>query len=481
MKKFARQSGINFIILILVCIIGRIAAGNTYSQYVSLYYSSRDSKTFSVEQTDGDGRASIELMEVRDGRARIKLHAESPGRVDLEIRDEAGAGAAICDFRIGRFGTIYSLTIGGFTGDSIMMFAIMLYIFVESLLLFMVFRRAKGASFYSYNTIYAAGFSLFLFLTGILLLMETVRHIMDPLNFIMISVYSNLSSAGYRFMVLTFPLIFLFAVSMTLSNIALLRHERPRLQNVLGILISFLMVAGAVASIFIVGVYFMGSETEYRIRQTLQNVYCTAYAYFECMLIGAVICGIKAARHIPKGPVDYILILGCGFRKDGTLPPLLRGRVDRAIAFWKDQKEKGKTAILVPSGGQGPDEVMPEAEAMRRYLAAEGIPEEYILPEKESKNTYENMFFSKKLIENEDPEARVIYSTTNYHVFRSGVWASLAGLKAEGIGSKTKWWYWPNAFMRECIGLLANRWKQELVFLVLLLILFGAISLVTIM
>jgi hypothetical protein len=66
-------------------------------------------------------------------------------------------------------------------------------------------------------------------------------------------------------------------------------------------------------------------------------------------------------------------------------------------------------------------------------------------------------------------------------VFRSGVWASLAGLKAEGIGSKTKWWYWPNAFMRECIGLLANRWKQELVFLVLLLILFGAISLVTIM
>jgi uncharacterized SAM-binding protein YcdF (DUF218 family) len=179
--------------------------------------------------------------------------------------------------------------------------------------------------------------------------------------------------------------------------------------------------------------------------------------------------------------VDYILILGCGFRKDGTLPPLLRGRVDRAIAFWKDQKEKGKTAILVPSGGQGPDEVMPEAEAMRRYLAAEGIPEEYILPEKESKNTYENMFFSKKLIENEDPEARVIYSTTNYHVFRSGVWASLAGLKAEGIGSKTKWWYWPNAFMRECIGLLANRWKQELVFLVLLLILFGAISLVTIM
>ena len=238
------------------------------------------------------------------------------------------------------------------------------------------------------------------------------------------------------------------------------------------------MIGGAVLAFLVGGANFSGSEFEYRLRMTMQNVYCTAYAYFECMLIGSIICGIKAARHIPKGPVDYILILGCGFRKDETLPPLLRGRVDRAISFWKDQKEKGKTAILVPSGGQGPDEVMAEAEAMRNYLLSQGIPDEYIRPEKESKNTYQNMVFSKKLIENENKDARVIFSTTNYHVFRSGVWASLAGLRAEGIGSITRWWYWPNAFMREVVGLLANRWKQELVFLIVLIFVFGTMSMV---
>ena len=86
------------------------------------------------------------------------------------------------------------------------------------------------------------------------------------------------------------------------------------------------------------------------------------------------------------------------------------------------------------------------------------------------------MAFSRKLIEAEKPEARTAFSTTNYHVFRSGVWAGLAGLPAEGVGSRTKWWYWPNAFMRECVGLLQNRWKQELVLLVLLAALFGVLS-----
>ena len=88
------------------------------------------------------------------------------------------------------------------------------------------------------------------------------------------------------------------------------------------------------------------------------------------------------------------------------------------------------------------------------------------------------MAFSKKIIEQEKKNAKVIYSTTNYHVFRSGVWASLAELPAEGIGSRTKWWFWPNAFMRECAGLLQKRWKQELAGLVLLMLFFGALTLV---
>ena len=56
------------------------------------------------------------------------------------------------------------------------------------------------------------------------------------------------------------------------------------------------------------------------------------------------------------------------------------------------------------------------------------------------------------------------------------LWAAQAGLPAEGIGSKTAWWFWLNAFMRECAGLVQYRWKQELVLLVCLMLLFGLLS-----
>ena len=115
---------------------------------------------------------------------------------------------------------------------------------------------------------------------------------------------------------------------------------------------------------------------------------------------------------------------------------------------------------------------------MRRYLLAQGVPEAVIRPETQSKNTYQNMEFSKAIIEEINADGKPVFATTNYHVFRSGVWANQAGLKAEGMGGKTVWWYWPNAFMRECAGLLKRRWKQEILLLILLVVFFGVLSMV---
>ena len=91
------------------------------------------------------------------------------------------------------------------------------------------------------------------------------------------------------------------------------------------------------------------------------------------------------------------------------------------------------------------------------------------------------MEFSKKIIEAEENDlskVKTAFVTTNSHVFRSGVWAGLAGLKAEGLGSRTKWWFWPNAFVRECAGLLRNRLVPEIIGLVFLLIVFGSITMI---
>ena len=63
--------------------------------------------------------------------------------------------------------------------------------------------------------------------------------------------------------------------------------------------------------------------------------------------------------------------------------------------------------------------------------------------------------------------ANILFSTTNYHIFRSGILSAKAGLRADGIGAKTKWYFWPNAQMREFIGLLASEWLLNLIFIIL--------------
>ena len=117
---------------------------------------------------------------------------------------------------------------------------------------------------------------------------------------------------------------------------------------------------------------------------------------------------------------------------------------------------------------------------MKRYLLEQGVPEERILEEDRSTDTLENMEFSKELILKkvrpgkdapqgywpslDDPEAKIAFSTTNYHVFRSGLCARRVKMRAVGMGAKTKWYFWPNAAVREFVGLLtAHKLKQGLV------------------
>ena len=102
---------------------------------------------------------------------------------------------------------------------------------------------------------------------------------------------------------------------------------------------------------------------------------------------------------------------------------------------------------------------------MKRYLLEQGVPEERIIEEDRSTSTFENMKFSKEKIWAVNPQGKVAFATTNYHVFRSGLCARRVKMRAVGMGAKTKWYFWPNASVREFVGLLTeHRLKQALIF-----------------
>lgn len=479
MKRAVRQVAVSALLLLVLCIVCRFVFYRTYTAYYPLYLSSLASpEDFRIESEDPEVATGV-IADVLDQSLKITVIPGNAGNTYLNIYNTSGDYQGTVPARVTRFHTVYDSSDGGFSGDTVAILAATLFWLLTGAIMLWNFFQAKGPSFYQYRTIWFAGFSLFALITGLCLLEVSIRHLADPVSYSMLNVYSALSGASVRFMHLTALPFAAFAAAMAVSNIALLRHQRPRPQNMLGILAGILLAAGIGVSLYITSLDFVGSEREYRLHMTFQNTCTTFFVYFECMLAGSVICGLKAARHTPAPDKDYIVIQGCWFRKDGSLPPLLKGRVDKALAFWRRQKEAtGREACFIPSGGQGPDESMPEAEAMRQYLLSQDVPARLIRPEAASRNTFENMSFSKEIIREKDPEARVVFSTTSYHVFRSGIWANLAGLSAEGIGSKTKWWYWPNAFMRETAGLLQKRWKQEILLLVLLLLWFGALSMV---
>ena len=125
-------------------------------------------------------------------------------------------------------------------------------------------------------------------------------------------------------------------------------------------------------------------------------------------------------------------------------------------------ENNGKEIIFVPSGGKGSDEIMSEGQAIKNYLLEQKIKKEKILLEDKSKNTYENIKFSYELINVQKESAKIAYSTTNYHVFRAGTIASNQGIKMEGIGSKTKRYFWINAFIREFIATIVSEKKRHL-------------------
>ena len=189
---------------------------------------------------------------------------------------------------------------------------------------------------------------------------------------------------------------------------------------------------------------------------------------------------------------NYIIIHGAGL--DGPRPtPLLAGRIDKALELWKKQHQHGK---FVVSGGQGADEVVSEAQAMRDYLLEKGVPGDAILMEDKSTTTWENLRYSLAIINADratgvdatssaavassgdvtttasdastsDASGTVASSsdfttavvTSDFHAFRCAEYAHNLGIKADGIGSHTKGWYWPTAFIREFIAITkAHLW-----------------------
>ena len=338
------------------------------------------------------------------------------------------------------------------------------YALAVSVLLIRAFFLQMRYNLYSYNTIIYFGFSVFMLFVALSFAQSFFVLRNQPEAAVLSTLTGRMLVTAKTYILFSSPFLLVFSIALVVSNVSLIRHEGFRFVNVLGIVLAVLLLAGN-AVIYALDYFVSGSVTEVMLHDMFTNFLAAGYLYFECMLLGTMVADAISVRVEPARDKDFIIILGCGIRKDGTPTPLLRGRMDRALAFARAQElETGKQPSFVLSGGQGRDEIISEAACMKGYMLAQGVPETRLILEDRSTDTAENMAFSKEKILAVKTDGKIAYATTNYHVFRAGLKARRVKMRAQGMGCRSKWYFWPNAAVREFVGLLTeHRVKQGLI------------------
>ncbi len=247
--------------------------------------------------------------------------------------------------------------------------------------------------------------------------------------------------------ILLIPIGFI-CLFLCISNIVLLKREGFRRSNFIGLIISLVYLIAVILA-------HRPLNEMPPVVNDLMIFLRLMFCYGECTFLSIFLTGHAVIRIKPLYDRDYAIILGCSISKKGKVRPLLKGRVNRAIRFaWEQETVTGKPVKYVPSGGQGKDEPMSEGSAMEMYLLSHSAEDYEVFPEKRSVNTRENLIFSKRVIDSLTENAKVAIVTSDFHVLRSGMLSRKTGLEnAEVIGSKTKWYFWPNAFIREIIAI----------------------------
>lgn len=251
------------------------------------------------------------------------------------------------------------------------------------------------------------------------------------------------------------------------NGVVMLRREGRSLANLLSLFFGIIIALGEIATLVAVLIPAFGgrdwiTESSLRRISRISVVLSVTVIYISmCFLVFMIYCVFL--QIIPrKRDFDYVIIHGAGLLDGDRVSKLLADRLDKAIEVY--QKDP-TPPIMIPSGGKGSDEKISEAEAMARYLIDKGIPPEKIIKEDQSLTTFENIKFSKRIIDGREGSKYTVLVTSNYHVYRALRYCRKNKLKCTGVGSHVAFYYWPSALIREFIAVHSEK-KHLITFII---------------
>lgn len=159
---------------------------------------------------------------------------------------------------------------------------------------------------------------------------------------------------------------------------------------------------------------------------------------------------IAFAYNIKPVKSDAIIVLGCAVYGENP-SPFYKERLNEAIKLYKE----GFGKYIIVSGGKGSGEDISEAEAGKKYLLKNGIPDNIILKDDESYSTLQNLKNSKKIMDEKSLKTAIIVSNS-FHLKRASMIAKEAGINASYSGVFVKRYFYEEVygFLREAPALL---------------------------
>jgi uncharacterized SAM-binding protein YcdF (DUF218 family) len=156
---------------------------------------------------------------------------------------------------------------------------------------------------------------------------------------------------------------------------------------------------------------------------------------------------VQISHHIPNSNASSMIILGAKLNGD-QLSLSLKNRMDAALTYLHNNPS---TQVIV-SGGQGSDELISEAEAMKSYLIKNQIEATRIQTEALSTSTFENIKFSKKLLRGQ----QFIIVSNDFHVLRAKMIAKRQGLVVDTLAAPTPKSVRVQLYVREYVALIKS-------------------------
>ena len=143
---------------------------------------------------------------------------------------------------------------------------------------------------------------------------------------------------------------------------------------------------------------------------------------------------IRASFGSAETECDYLVVLGAKVNQNG--PSLaLHNRIDAAFDYLTTHPD----TVAILSGGQGPDEPMTEARCMFNELTARGIAPDRLWLEGSSTNTWENLKFTRDLLEENTGSVpgQIALVSSEFHLFRAQLFARRFGFETVGVPART--------------------------------------------